>query len=366
MPGELGLLNLALSGVMALLALGLVFIAVVYRVQPGFLMPAAAGLFLANLPLPQINAVLAPFLHYLQSGLAHGVYPSLIILCRGAGFDLSYLIAHPRQLFLGMLNSLAFLGMLILGWHLGLNLPLAGGTALIGSGDGVPSIFLMGHLDLGQVGPVGLAAFGLSGLALRIQPTLVRLLTTRRERLIRMPPIRRVARRENLLFAVVGLILTGLLVPGAMVLTGLFFLGNLLRESGVAERLSRTLANRLGDILVMLLGLAVGSSCRARDLLSVTFGKILVLGVLALVLVTTVAVMAIKVTNLFSSQKINPLVGAANLGGLVPDAAQVAQVLGRQEDPHNNLYSHALASSQAALVAATLTAGLFLSILGSR
>jgi oxaloacetate decarboxylase beta subunit len=175
-----------------------------------------------------------------------------------------------------------------------------------------------------------------------------------------------VARRENLVFVVSGLILTGLLVPGAMVLTGMFFLGNLIRESGVAERLVRTLSNRLGDILMVLLGLGVGSTCRASDILSASFGQILVLGVVSLLLVTIVAIVAIKVANLFFREKINPLVGAAALGGLVPDAAQMAQVMARREDPHNNLYAHALASSQAALLAATLTAGLFMSILGAK
>jgi oxaloacetate decarboxylase beta subunit len=365
MIGEI-YLSYVITLIMALLTLGLVFIAVYWRVQPIFLMPAAVGLLLANLPLSEVNRALAPALSTVQSGLAYGVYPSLILLCRGAGFDLSYLIAHPRQLFLGLFNALAFLAMLVLCRHLGFNPTQAGGTALIGSGDGVSSIFLAGFLDLSQVGLLGMAAFALSGLALRFQPGLVRVLTSRQDRMIRMAPIRRVARRENLVFVVSGLILTGLLVPGAMVLTGMFFLGNLIRESGVAERLVRTLSNRLGDILMVLLGLGVGSTCRASDILSASFGQILVLGVVSLLLVTIVAIVAIKVANLFFREKINPLVGAAALGGLVPDAAQMAQVMARREDPHNNLYAHALASSQAALLAATLTAGLFMSILGAK
>jgi sodium ion-translocating decarboxylase beta subunit len=366
MAGEWGLLNYGLTAVMALLALGLVFVAAYWRVQPIFLMPGAAGLLLANLPLPEVSATLAPFLKAIQSGLAHGVYASLILLCRGAGFDLSYLIAHPRQLFLGLFNALAFLAILAVGWKLGFSPTLAGGTALIGSGDGVSSIFLAGYLDLSQVGPRGLAAFALSGLALRLQPGLVGLLTSRQERMIRMAPIRRVARRENLVFVVVGLILTALLVPGALVLTGMFFLGNLIRESGVAERLARTLSNRLGDLLLALMGLAVGSMCRVADIFCAAFGQILILGIVSLLLVSVVAVMAIKASNLFTARKINPLVGGAALGGLIPDAAQMAQVMARREDPHNNLYAHALASSQAALLAATLTAGLFLSLLGGK
>ena len=346
-------------------ALGLVYLALAFRLYPSFLIPAAAGMLLANLPSPGMAAALDPLLRPIQAGLGHGIYPSLILLCRGAAFDLSYLISHPRQLFLGLLNPAAFFAVLGLGWALGLALPLAGAGSLIGSGDGLPSIFLSGHLAREMVGPVGLAAVVLAGLIPLLQPPLVRLLTTRRERMIRMAGARKVAKRENIFFALVGLILTGLLVPGAMALTGMFFLGNLLKESGVVERLARTLANRVGDILVMLLGLAVGSSCRAADLLTATFGKVLILGVAALVLVTLVGIVAIRVANLFFREKINPLVGAAATA-LIPDAALLSQILGRRENLHLNLFPHALASSQAALLAATLTAGLFWSILGGR
>jgi sodium ion-translocating decarboxylase beta subunit len=365
MPGQISLLVLGNWAFMTMVALGLAYLAIGQRIHPNFLIPAAAGILLANLPLPGIDAALAAFLRFFQSGLDAGVYPALILLCRGAGMDLGYLIAHPRQLFLGLLGTFAFLAITALGWFWGLPLPQAGGGALIGSGDGVPAIFLTGLLAREVVGPVGLTAFALVGLLPRLQNPLVQLVTTRQERMLRMPPTRKVTRRENLLFAVAGLVLTALLIPGAMALTGMFFLGNVLRESGVLERLSRTLTNRLGEILVMLLGLAVGTSCQAADFLSVTYAKIVVLGLGALTLVSLVGILAIKVGNLFFSQKINPLVGAAAVG-LVPDAAQVAQILGRREDPHNNLYSHALASNQAALLAATLTSGLLWGILGGR
>jgi sodium ion-translocating decarboxylase beta subunit len=347
------------------LALGLLYLALAYRLYPGFLIPAAAGMILVNLPSPGMVAALGSFLRPIQAGLDHGIYPSLILLCRGAAFDLSYLLSHPRQLFLGLLNPLAFFAVLGLGGALGLGLPLAGSASLMGSGDGLSSIFLCGHLARETVGPVGLAAFVLAGLIPLLQPPLVRLLTTRRDRMIRMAGARKVAKGENIFFAVVGLILTSLLVPGALPLTGMFFLGNVLKESGVVERLARTLANRLGDILMMLLGLAVGSSCRGADLFTLTFGKVLVLGVAALILVTLLGITAIKAANLFFKEKINPLVGAAAVA-LIPDAALLAQILGRREDLHINLFPHALASSQVALLAATLTSGLLWSILGGR
>jgi Na+-transporting methylmalonyl-CoA/oxaloacetate decarboxylase beta subunit len=183
--------------------------------------------------------------------------------------------------------------------------------------------------------------------------------------MLRMPPSRKVSRRESLWFAGAGLVLTLILVPWAALLTGMFFLGNILKEAGVMDRLARTLSNRLADILIVLLGLAVGSQCQASLIFSLAFLKILFLGLVALLLATAVVILGIKAFNLFSSQKINPLLGAAALG-LIPDAAQMVQILGRREDPHNNLFYHALASSQAALLASTLTAGLLWSILGGR
>jgi oxaloacetate decarboxylase beta subunit len=174
-----------------------------------------------------------------------------------------------------------------------------------------------------------------------------------------------VSRRESLLFAAAGLVLTLILAPWAALLTGMYFLGNILKEAGVADRLARTLSNRLADILAVLLGLAAGSQCHAALIFSLTFVKIIVLGLASLLLATTVVILAIRVLNLFSAHKINPLIGAAALG-LIPDAAQMVQIMGRREDPHNNLFYHALASSQAALLASTLTAGLLWSILGGR
>jgi sodium ion-translocating decarboxylase beta subunit len=361
---DAGLTGFALWIIMTGLALGTVYAAIVYRIHPSFLIPLAAGMILVNLPAPGLAAALAPFIGAIQYLWDHGVYPPLILFCLGAGLDLSYLIAHPRQLFLGLVNPLAFLAILALGWQLGLTSPEAGCGSLVGGGDGgLSAIFLAGKFARDLVGPVGLTAALLVGLLPWLQPPLVQVLTTRQERMIRMPPIRKVAKRENILFAVAGLVLTSLLVPGAMLLTGMFFLGNLLKESGVVERLARTLANRLGDILVALLGLAVGTRCQAANILSLTFLKVITMGLGTLFLITLLGVLAIKVANLCFRQKINPLVGGAALG-LLPHAAQVVQILGRQEDPHNNLFSHALASSQAALLAATLTAGLLWSILG--
>jgi len=365
MPGETSLLQLGLWVLMAVLALGLIYVAIFFRLQPVFLVPLAAGLLFTNLPIPALNAALAPFFLTLQGGLNSGLYPALIFLGWGAGANLTYLIAHPRLLVLGLLTPIAFFAVLFLGWGLGLPPSAAGSAALIGGGEGLAATFLAAKIAPELTGPISLAAFSLTGLYFWLQPFLVDLLTSKQERMLRMPPSRKVSRRESLLFAGAGLLLTLILVPWAALLTGMFFLGNILKEAGVVDRLARTLSNRLLDIVAMLLGLAVGSQCHVSLILSLAFSKIILLGLVALVAANMLVILALKVVNLFSSRKINPLIGAAALG-LVPDAAQMVQIIGRREDPQNNLFYHALAASQAALLAATLTSGLLWSILGGR
>lgn len=363
MPAETGLwvhLGFLLA---AVLALGLGWVAISYRLQPVFLLPLGVGLLLANFPHPELAVLLAPFFHVLQSGLDSGLYVALIFLGWGAGANLSFLVARPAKLILGLLTPLALFAVFYLGWLLGLTPSQAGAVALIGGGDGLSVAFLASKLAPELVGPACLAAFTLVGLQFWFQPTLLRLLTSPQERMLHMPPTRKVSRRENLLFAVAGLFLTLLLVPRATLLTGMFFLGCIIKESGVLDRLSRTLANRLAEIMSLLLGLAVGSRCPPGTLFTLTLVKIIFLGLAGLMLATLVVTLAVKVANLFRTTKINPWVGAAALGW-VPDAAHLVQVVCRQEDPHCNIYPHALAVSQAALLAATLTAGLLWSILG--
>ncbi|MFZ5452632.1 MAG: sodium ion-translocating decarboxylase subunit beta [Thermodesulfobacteriota bacterium] len=365
MAGDISFWQWGLWVLIAILALGLLYIAIVFRLHPLFLVPLVGGLLFVNVPLPDLTVSLAPFFRTLQGGLTSGLYPALIFLGWGAGANLTYLIAHPRLLVLGLLTPLAILLVLVLGWGMSMPLSQAGSAALVGGGDGLAAVFLVAQIAPEVTGPVALAAFTLTGLYFLLQPYLVELLVSKQERMLRMPPSRKVSRRESLLFASAGLVLTLILMPWAALLTGMFFLGNILKEAGVMDRLARTLSNRLADILVALLGLAVGSQCHASLIFTLTFLKIIILGLVALVLATAVVILAIKALNLFSANKINPLIGAAALG-LLPDAAQMVQIMGRREDPHNHLFYHALATGQAALIASTLTAGLLWSILGGR
>jgi sodium ion-translocating decarboxylase beta subunit len=344
------------------LALGLGWLAVVYRLQPVFLLPLAVGVLLAAFFSPPGAGFPAAFFQVLHTGLDSGLFVALIFLGWGAGANLSYLVARPVKLLLGLIPPLALFATYHLAVALGLTPGQGATAALIGGGDGLSVAFLASRVSPEILGPACLAAFTLVGLQFWCQPALMRLVTSRQERLQPLPLTRKVTRRENLLFAVAGLILTLLLVPRATLLTGMFFLGCIIKESGVMDRLARTLANRLAEIMSLLLGLAVGSRCAPTTLFSLTFLKIILTGLVGLMLATLVVTLTVKVMNIFRTQKLNPWVGAAALGW-VPDAAHLVQVLGRQEDPHVNIYPHALAVSQAALLGATLTAGLLWSIL---
>lgn len=354
--------GLAAAFVMALVLL-LLYLAIGKRLRPHFLLPLTAGMILANPPYPDLLGHVKPLLDILHAGLDSGLYPALIFLGWGAAADLSSLIAHPRQVVLAMAAPLGILLTILAAWAGGLSPGAASAISLIGGADGLSAIFLVTRLDPELAGPLGLVAFLAIGLLPVIQPPLMRLLTSPRERMIYMTPMRKVTKRENLGFAIAGLLITGLLIPRAILLTGMFFVGNIIRESGVSDRLGRTLSVGMTDVVVVLLGLDLGARCQARYLLNLNFIKLWLFGLLALALVTIMGIVTIKLANRFSDQKINPLVGAAAVG-LVPEAAQIAQFVSRQEDPHNYLYIHALASNLAGLLASTLTAGLLWGLWG--
>ncbi len=345
------------------LAAGLAAIALHFRLQPVFLLPAAVGLLVANLPGRELAAAWAPFLALLRQGLDSGLFFALIFLGWGAGTSLGPLLAHPRKLLLGLLPPLGFLPVFWLGAWAGLLPGEAAGAALVGGGEGLAALFLATRLAPELAGPLGVAVFPLVGAQLLVQPHLLRLLTSRAERLRRAAPTRKVSRRETLLFAAAGLILTLVLAPRAFLLTGMFFVGVLIKESGVADRLARTLANRLAEIMAALLGLTVGCLCPLAQVLTLTLVKVLVLAFAALTLAPLAVLILIKAVNPLVGYSLNPLLAAAAVG-LTPDAAHLAQLACRREDPQGNILQPALALNQAAFLTATLTAGLLWGIVG--
>lgn len=374
-------------GIMIAVGLLFIFLAIKYEYEPLLLVPIGTGIIIGNIPF-QAGAGLqigiyepGSVLNYLYYGVVKGIYPPLIFLGIGAMTDFSSLISNPRLMLLGAAAQLGifttFLGALILGFH-----PAeAGAIGIIGGADGPTAIFLASRLangvrEIGQtvggdpvyarnlIGPIAIAAYSYMALVPVIQPPIMRLLTTRRERLMRMKPPRAVSRTEKMLFPIVGLILTTFISPSALPLLGMLFFGNLLKESGVTKRLAETSRTALIDIVTIILGLTVGASTQADVFLTPQSVMIFALGAFAFGVSTAGGVLFAKVMNLFlkPEDRINPLIGAAGVSA-VPDSARVAQLEGLREDPSNHLLMHAMAPNVAGVIGSAVVAGLLLSFL---
>ncbi len=380
----------ATAGNFAMIAVGLffIFLAIRYEYEPLLLIPIGTGILIGNIPF-QADANLqigiyekGSVLNYLYFGVVKGIYPPLIFLGIGAMTDFSSLISNPRLMLLGAAAQVGifttFLGALLLGFY-----PAeAGAIGIIGGADGPTAIFLasrlanglnvIGHAADGApiyaqnlIGPIAIAAYSYMALVPVIQPPIMRLLTTRHERLIRMKPPRAVSRTEKMLFPIVGLLLTTFISPSALPLLGMLFFGNLLKESGVTKRLADTSRTALIDVVTIILGLTVGASTQANVFLTPQSIMIFGLGAFAFAMSTAGGVIFAKVMNLFlkPEDRINPLIGAAGVSA-VPDSARVAQMEGLREDPNNHLLMHAMAPNVAGVIGSAVVAGLLLSFLG--
>jgi len=376
-------------GHIIMLVVGLIFIflAIKYDYEPLLLIPIGVGVIIGNIPF-MLNAGLkisvyeeGSVLGYLYYGVTSGIYPPLIFLGIGAMTDFSSLISNPRLMLLGAAAQvgifITFLGALILGFH-----PSeAGAIGIIGGADGPTAIFLSSKLAnglnvIGQtasgdpvfvknlIGPIAIAAYSYMALVPVIQPPIMRLLTTKRERVIRMKPSRSVTRLEKILFPIIGLLLTGFISPSSLPLLGMLFFGNILKESGVTRRLAETSRNALIDIVTIVLGLTVGASTQADVFLTNESILIFVLGALSFMIATAGGIMFAKVMNVFlpEGSKINPLVGAAGVSA-VPDSARVVQNEGLKADPSNHLLMHAMAPNVSGVIGSAVAAGILLSFL---
>ncbi len=374
----------ATAGNIIMIFVGLIFIflAIRFEYEPLLLIPIGTGIIIGNIPFLQgegINLQLGIYqkgsvLNYLYFGVVKGIYPPLIFLGIGAMTDFSSLISNPRLMLLGAAAQvgifLTFLGAI---W-LGFNLQEAGSIGIIGGADGPTAIFLSSKLANGGIihgvqtknliGPIAIAAYSYMALVPVIQPPVMRLLTSKKERLIRMKPPRAVSKREKMIFPVVALILTTFISPGALPLLGMLFFGNLLKESGVTKRLAETARTSLIDIVTILLGLTVGASTQADVFLTSSSILIFVLGALSFVVATAGGILFAKVMNLFSSKdnKINPLIGAAGVSA-VPDSARVVQTEGLRYDSTNHLLMHAMAPNVAGVIGSAVAAGIMMSFL---
>lgn len=373
--------------IMIVVGLFFIFLAIKYDYEPLLLIPIGVGVLIGNIPF-MLNAGLkigvyeeGSVLNYLYFGVKAGIYPPLIFLGIGAMTDFSSLISNPRLMLLGAAAQvgifITFLGALVLGFH-----PAeAGAIGIIGGADGPTAIFLssklanglniIGHSATGNpifvknlIGPIAIAAYSYMALVPVIQPPIMKLLTSKKERLIRMKPTRSVTKLEKILFPIIGLLLTAFIAPSALPLLGMLFFGNILKESGVTRRLAETSRNALIDIVTILLGLTVGASTQADVFLTSQSILIFILGALSFMIATAGGVMFAKVMNLFLSKenKINPLVGAAGVSA-VPDSARVVQSEGLKADPSNHLLMHAMAPNVAGVIGSAVAAGILLSFL---
>lgn len=375
--------NNATAGHFVMILVGLIFIflAIRYDYEPLLLIPIGIGIIIGNIPFMEDAGLKlgiyekGSVFNYLYKGVTLGIYPPLIFLGIGAMTDFSSLISNPKLMLLGAAAQigifLTFLGAIVLGF----NPPEAGAIGIIGGADGPTAIFLSSKLAnginiyngervLNLIGPIAIAAYSYMALVPVIQPPIMRLLTSKKERVIKMRPPRVVPKFEKILFPIIGLLLTGFISPSSLPLLGMLFFGNLLKESGVTKRLAETARNSMIDIVTILLGVTVGASTQATVFLKDTSLMIFGLGAFSFIIATAGGILFAKFMNLFLStdNKINPLVGAAGVSA-VPDSARVVQTEGLKYDPSNHLLMHAMAPNVSGVIGSAVAAGILLSFL---
>lgn len=361
---HLTLPELAMIGI----ACGLLYLGIVRKYEPLLLVPISFGMLLVNLPLagllqPEEPGIIGGLLYYLSFGLDKGIYPPLIFLGIGALTDFGPLIANPVTLLLGAAAQLGIFTTFTGAYFLGFTAPQSGAIGIIGGADGPTAIFVAGRLAPELLGSIAIAAYSYMALVPIIQPPIMKLLTTRKEREVVMKQLRPVSKTEKIIFPIAVIILSGLLLPAAVPLLGMLMFGNLLRESGVTERLSRTAQTELNNIIVIFLGLSVGAKATAESFLTWNTILIIVLGLAAFAFGTAGGVLMGKLLYLITGGKINPLIGSAGVSA-VPMAARVSQTLGKEANPNNYLLMHAMGPNVAGVIGSAVAAGILLSILG--
>lgn len=368
-----GFANLALAN-LAMIAIGClaIYLAITKNYEPLLLLPIGFGVIVGNIPYPagipigvydtvangaSQNSVFS----LIYFGVTSGIFPPLIFLGIGALTDFSTLISSPKSLLLGAAAQLGifatYLGALLLGF----NNAESASIGIIGGADGPTSIFLSSQLAPELLGPIAIAAYSYMALVPLIQPPLMKLLITKEECLIRMKPPRQVSKREKIMFPIIGLIVSALIAPGSLSLVGMLMLGNLLKESGVTDRLAKTAGHAMLDICTILLAFAVGASTQASVFINVKSLGIFLLGLFSFMIATAGGLLFGKIMNLFLKEKINPLIGAAGVSA-VPDSARVVQIFAMQHDKDNHLLMHAMAPNVAGVIGSAIAAGVFIAI----
>jgi oxaloacetate decarboxylase beta subunit len=358
------------AGHIIMICVGLLFIylAITKEYEPLLLIPIGFGILVGNIAFtPGLKIGIyetGSVLNYLYFGVLQGVYPPLIFLGIGAMTDFSALISNPKLMLIGAAAQFGIFGAYAIALLLGFSPSEAGAIAIIGGADGPTAIFLSSKLAPDLMGAIAISAYSYMALVPVIQPPIMRLLTNKRERLIRMKPPRSVSKTEKVLFPIIGMLLTTFIVPSGLPLLGMLFFGNLLKESGVTKRLADTAKGPLIDIVTILIGLTVGASTQATTFLTAKSVGIFALGAASFVIATTAGVLFVKFFNLFLKEgnKINPLIGNSGVSA-VPDSARVSQVIGLEYDKTNHLLMHAMGPNVAGVIGSAVAAGILLGFL---
>lgn len=355
--------------IMIFIGIVFIYLAIKKDWEPLLLIPIGFGMIIGNIPfVPGLNIGIyeeGSVMNILYQGVQTGWYPPLIFLGIGAMTDFSALISQPRLMLIGAAAQIGIFGAYIIALHMGFTPAESGAIGIIGGADGPTAIFLSSKLAPHLMGAIAVSAYSYMALVPVIQRPIMLLLTTKKERLIRMAPPRAVSQKEKIIFPIVGFILTAMIVPSGMPLLGMLFFGNLLKESGVTKRLAETARGPLVDVVTILIGITVGCSTQADEFLTGNSVKIFLLGLLSFVIATVCGVLFVKFMNLFCKEgkKINPLIGNAGVSA-VPDAARVSQNVGREFDKNNHLLMHAMAPNVAGVIGSAVAAGILLSFLG--
>ncbi|MCM1320305.1 MAG: sodium ion-translocating decarboxylase subunit beta [Muribaculaceae bacterium] len=355
--------------IMLLVGIFFLYLAIKKNFEPLLLVPIGFGMLIGNIPFQEGMEIgiyeEGSVLNILYNGVARGWYPPLIFLGIGAMTDFSALLANPKLMVIGACAQFGIFGAYMLSLLLGMDPLSAGCVAIIGGADGPTAIFLTSKLNANLLGAVAVSAYSYMALIPIIQPPLMRLFTSHKERTIKMKPARVVSQNEKIIFPIVGLILTCFVVPSGLPLLGMLFFGNLLRESGVTTRLAKTATNAMTDIVTILLGLTVGASTQADRFLTSDTIIIFALGFVAFIIASSAGVLSVKLFNCFLSKdkKINPLIGNAGVSA-VPMAARISNNVGLEYDPNNYLLMHAMGPNVAGVIGSAVAAGVLLSFLG--
>ncbi len=346
--------------VMIIVGCFFIYLAVAKKYEPLLLLPIGCGIIIGNVPffkgfglgIYESNSVL----HYLYFGVTTGIYPSIVFLGLGAMTDFSSLLARPKLMLLGAAAQMGIFFTLVGALALGFLPKEASSIAIIGGADGPTSIFLTAKLAPHLIGPVAIAAYSYMALIPIIQPPIMKLLTSREERLIKMSEPRQVSKKERVIFPVLGILLCCFLAPASIPLLGMFFFGNLMKESAVVERLANTARSAIIDTATIFLGLTVGASTQGDVFLTSKSIMIFCLGAFAFSLATASGILFAKLMNIFLKEKINPLLGAAGVSA-VPGSAREVHLMGLKEDPSNYLLMHAMACNSSGVIGSAIAAG---------